>query len=324
MIFKFSFALLIAGAASGLGSQAAANSLDQPGSLLLFPVFDNSRLSAYTITVTNTNSDMTQLGNLLAGTVDVEFVYIEQSDCLEFNRTRRLTPNDTITVLTRFDNPNDQRGYVYVFAKSPTTGQAIVWNWLEGDSTALGAIPIIAADLPPVVYKAPGVQGSNTDLDSDGIRDLNGSEYEVSADELHIPRFVAGLHSSLILINLTGGPAFTAVANFLAYNDNEEVFSGQVSFDCWDRRFLDDISGIFTNDFLLSTNHNPNESAFGFETGWIRIWGQIAFSSATQISRPAILVVRVDDAAFASLPYGIGENSKGDLVPHGPFGDLSP
>ncbi len=324
MISKFSLALLVAGAAFGLGSQAAANSLDKPGSLLLFPVFDNSRLSAYAITVTNTNSDTNQQGNLLAGTVDVEFVYIEQEDCLEFNRTRRLTPNDTLTVLTRLDNPNASRGYVYVFAKSPTTGQAIVWNWLEGDSIALGIIPLIASDLPPVVYSAPGAQGSNTDLDSDGIRDLNGLEYAVSADELHIPRFIAGIGSSLILINLTGGPSFTAVANYLAYNDNEEVFSGQVSFDCWDRRHLSDISGIFTNDFLLSTNHNPNESYSGHETGWIRIWGSIAFSSAAQIARPAILVVRVDDAAFASLPYGIGENPRGDLVPHGPFGDLSP
>ena len=106
---KFLTALLVAGTAFGLGSQASADSLDKPGSLLLFPYFDNSRGQSSFVTVTNTNSDFNQNGQLFAGTVDVEFVYIDGESCLEFNRTRRLTPNDTITVNTYLDNPNDPR-----------------------------------------------------------------------------------------------------------------------------------------------------------------------------------------------------------------------
>src|SRR5436189_651949 len=78
--------LALAGVAfAGLALSASADSLDRTGSLLLNPLFDNNRGGIYTITVTNTNNDTTPLpsGLLLAGTVDVEFVYINGSDCLE-------------------------------------------------------------------------------------------------------------------------------------------------------------------------------------------------------------------------------------------------
>jgi hypothetical protein len=70
---------------------------------------------------------------------DVEYVYIgrigangQVLDCLETNRTRRLTPRDTITLITKNDNPNAVQGYVYVFAKSKFTGRAIVHDFLSG------------------------------------------------------------------------------------------------------------------------------------------------------------------------------------------------
>ena len=325
---KFLTALLVAGSAFAMGTTAQANSLDKPGSLLVFPYFNNGynpqtdTVGSGTtfITVTNTNSDFNQAGQLFAGTVDVVFVYINGEDCLEFNRTRRLTPNDTITVSSVLDNPNDLRGYVYVFAKSPTTGQAIVWNHLEGDSIIFSTSRAIVTNVPPVVYAGIGANGTTTDDDGDGIRDLNGLEYAASAQELHVPRFIATPFSGLILLGLTGS-RFTTIVNFLAYNDNEEAFSGQTAFDCWDYRYLEDISGVFTNAFLLSTNHNVQETGVSGETGWIRMVGATAFSTAQQRSNPAFLAVRVDTSIFGSLPYGVGENTNGDLLVLGPFYD---
>jgi hypothetical protein len=329
----------------GLALSASADSLDRTGSLLLFPLFDNNRGGIYTITVTNTNGDSTPLptGLLQAGTVDVEFIYINGSDCLEFNRTRRLTPNDTITVTTRFDNPNQAAGYAYVFAKSPTTGKAIKFDWLAGDSFHVAPALVGGVDLPPVVFKAGSAlaAGANTDVDNDGVRDLNGIEYEKVSDELIVPRFVSDYPGSsapaLILIGLTG-QSFTTIVNFLIYNDNEEVFSAQYSFDCWDRVLLRDISGAFTNIFLQSTNHNLNESVFFLggttalgavlETGWFRMDGAVASSTAATVVDPAFLAVRIEVinggvAAGASLPYGVGEQANGDLIQHGPFPDAN-
>ncbi len=323
---KILLSLLVAGSALGLGSQAQAqsNSLDKPGSLLIFPYFNNSVGSQTYITVTNTNSDFNQNGQLFAGTVDVEFVYIGGEDCLEYNRTRRLTPNDTVTVSSFIDNPNALRGYVYAFAKSPASGAAISWNWLEGDSIILSPLRSIVTNVPPVVYTAIGANGTATDGDGDGLRDMNNVEYSANAQELHIPRFVAHPGSGLILIGLTGS-RFTTIVNYLAYNDNEEAFSGQISFDCWDYRFLSDISGIFSDSFLQgSTNDNDLETGVAnSETGWIRMVGATAFSTAQQRSNPAFLAVRIDITTFASLPYGIGTNLNGDLLVIGPFHDTN-
>ncbi len=358
---RFSSVALAGVAFLGLAVQASADSLDRTGSLLVFPLFDNNRGGIYTLTVTNTNPDSTPLptGQLLVGTVDVEFVYIDGKDCLEFNRTRRLTPNDTITVTTLLDNPNQVAGYAYVFAKSPTTGKAIKFDWLAGDSFHVAPALAGGVDIPPVVFRAASglAAGANTDVDNDGVRDLNGSEYERVSDELVFPRFIAHFQPfsvpTLVLIGLTG-KSFQTIANFLVYNDNEEVFSAQYAFDCWDRVRLADINGAFTHTFLTTTNHNVNEGVnlFGqmvqgglLETGWFRMDGAVAFSTAATVQDPAFLAVRLDSivtfnqpnsfgkgepgptfgsvASGASLPYGVGEQSNGDLVQHGPFADAN-
>lgn len=307
---------LLSTAAVGLAlaATAQANSIDRAGSLLVFPYFSNNSGSTTFLTVTNSNADA-------AGTIDVEFVYINGDDCLEFNRTRRLTPNDTITVSTVLDNPNDRRGYVYAFAKSTTTGAPVSFNFLEGNSIVLSASDSLSTNIAPVVYAAVPAQGANTDVDGDGNRDMNGAEYASSANEIHIPRFVADTNSSLIVLGLTGAQ-FRTVISFLAYNDNEEAFSGQFTVDCWDIRRLPNISGVFTESFLESTNHNVGETGVsGTETGWIRLVGQTAFSTAAQRSNPAFIAMSIDSGSFSSLPYGNGTNNNGDLLVLGPFAD---
>jgi len=236
------------------------------------------------------------------------------------------------------DNPNSTQGYVYVFAKSPTTGRAIKFDWLAGDSFIIAPNVIGAIDISPIVFKAGSglAAGAQTDLDNDGRRDLNGLEYEQVSDELIVPRFIADAgflvsHPQLILVGLTG-QSFTTIINFLIYNDNEEVFSAQYQFDCWTRVDLVDISGVFTQDFLENTNQNPAEALVlgphSLETGWFRMDGNIAFSSADTVADPAFLAVRIDRlalgiASVSSLPYGVGEQANGDLVNHGPFADTN-
>ncbi len=317
---KMAFA---AAALSGMSLSAFASAgAPEAGSLLLYPCFDSNRGSDTLITVVNTSSDFNQVGNLFAGTVDVEFVYVNKADCQEFNRTRRLTPNDELTVIARLDNPNQREGYLYVFAKSPLTGQAISWNHLIGISQVDSAVGT-AVDVNPYVFKAIGAQGAATDVNSDGLRNLDGVEYEAAPDRLQVPRFIGQgpAESVLVLINLTGAARFTAVVDFLIYNDNEEVFSAQYDFVCWKKVDLDRISGAFTNSFLLSTNHNLLETV-GAETGWFRLNGNIAFSSADSENDPAILAAlfeRFNGGNTGELPFTTGTQTNGELVSHSVF-----
>lgn len=325
-------------AALGLASSALANGRN-PGSLLLFPEFDNRSSHLTLLTVTNTNTGVNADGS--NGTVRVEFVYIGRYglggtslNCLETNRTETLTANDTLSLITEVHNPQHEQGYVYAFAKDRVTGKAKVFNHLIGNLMTLESWDTLEYSMNPVVFKGIGnAQTGVTDLDNDNVRDLDGVEYEAVPEEILIPRFLGSgdqFRSELILIGLSGGAAFDTIADFWVYNDNEEAFSAQYQFRCWDRVRLDRINGVFTQDFLAnSTNHAANEivGASDVESGWMRVYGGTAFSTAEQILNPAVyavLVERIAGYGAADLPFeSVATQNNGDLLPRGIFGDPS-
>jgi hypothetical protein len=329
--------------ALGLATAALADGRN-PGSLLLYPEFDNRTLNVTLLTVTNTNSDFTPTpSGGFNGSVRVEFVYIGKYapgggtlTCLEFNREHLLTPNDTLTLLTSAHNPGQEQGFVYVFAKDPTTGQAIVFNHLIGNVITLNGLFSLDYSMNPVSFLGIGSgAGTPTDADGDGRRDLDGTEYENVTDEIYIPRFLGqggSFASELILVGLAGGRAFDTIVNFLIYNDNEEAFSAQYLFRCWDRVSLGTINGAFRQDFLVNTNQNQQEilGAPTRESGWFRVFGATAFSTAEQIIDPAIYAVLVEiigTHGAADLPFespAINEPRNGALFATGPFGDGDP
>jgi hypothetical protein len=310
-----------------------------PGSLLLYPEFDNRAGTVTVLTVTNTNDDISPAaGNPLAqaGTVRVEFKYIGKYDndyneinCEEFNREAVLTPNDTLTLITNAHNPQHEQGYVYVFAKD-MSGASTVHNYLIGNILTVDGFSSFEYSVNPIAFDGVGDEGSATDVDGDGHHDLDGVEYSEAADEILIPRFLGQggyYQSELILVALSGGSAFSTTLDFLIYNDNEEVFSSEYTFDCWDQVHLLEISGIFDNEFLASfTNQNPAEvlGAPEVESGWMRIDGGIANSTVQSINDPAfaaVLVERISDKGASDLPFENGSQDNGDLLPRSIHGD---
>ena len=312
---KYVLTGLTALAGLGMASDAVAGGRN-PGSLLLYPEFDNREGDVTLLTITNVADS--------GDDVTVEFVYIGRYDqqggdvqCEEFNRNAVLTPNDTLTLITNYHNPQHEQGYVYAFAKDEA-GEPMAHNFLIGNLMTIDGIDRFEYSMNPVAYE--GLAG---DLNGNGLRDMDGSEYEQNAQEILIPRFMGqgqGYHSELIFIGLTGGAAFSTTVDFLIYNDNEEVFSSEYTFECWDRVELADISGIFRNSFLQDfTNHASNEilGAPGRESGWMRMEGHHASSTSTTLSDPAIYAVLVEKIGMrgaADLPFENGQNGNGALL----------
>jgi len=208
-----------------------------------------------------------------------------------------------------------------------------VHNALVGNALVINGINALSYSYNPYAFLGVGDEGTATDHDGDGRRDLNNIEYSCAPDEILVPRFFGQdtqFVSQLVLVNLTGGSQFTAIANFLGYNDNEEVFSAQESFVCWEKRRLTQISGSFDQSFLAQTNNAPNEilGATTRESGWFRIHGSIAYSSAATIDDPAILALLVESTGpgnvAADLPFEAGSNMNGDLILEGIFPDSTP
>lgn len=312
----------------------------QPGSLLLFPEYMNGPGRLSLLTVTNSNCDT------LEGAVNIEYRYIDGEDCSKNDRTALLTPCDTLSLLTNVHTDAGQ-GYAYVYAKSVvntdanSNGDPIVFNHLIGQVTIIDSWNSLDYSVNAVSFQATGAEGESTDLDLDGVRDLDGAEYSPAPDRILIPRFLGSgagpspvNDSELILIALSGGRSFVStdvnpsggtVVDFLIYNDNEEVFSAEHRFDCWAKPRLVDISNVFLNDFLLNATFNdPNESIGGREAGWMVLDGGVANSVADSIEDPAIyavLIEHVGPTASADLPFEYCSQTNGDLLPSGIFGD---
>jgi hypothetical protein len=314
---------------TALSSSAVASDGRNPGSLLLYPEFDNRAGIVSVVTITNVDVSKR------APDVLVEFRYIgrfgpngQDLGCAEFNRLRTLTPGDTFTAITNFDNPQHAQGYVYAYARLQS-GDPIVHNWLTGNLMTVSGIEIFEYSVNPVAYRGIG-NGVETDLDGDGFLDMNGCEYSANPDQILFPRFFGqgGVFASeLILIGLSGGTAFDTTVDFLIFNDNEEIFSSEHTFRCWERTPLSAISGIFNTIFLRDwTNHDTLEMLGEptIETGWLLAQGAIANSPGTSIQKPsiyAVLVERVGNRGAADLPFEKGTRTNGELLPRSINGD---
>jgi len=320
-LVRAALALVITATASWAGGR-------NPGSLLVFPEYDNLDGRISLLTITNTNSDLVQ------GSVYVEVVWLDGTPgspflCAETNQTYRLTPNDTLTLLSANANPNAQRGFAYAFAKD-VAGRAIAFDWLIGDTLLID--PVFALDyaVTPLTFSSARPQNQPTDVDGDGRRDLDGIEYEAAPDRILVPRFLgqgALATSELVLISLTGGSQFTTLVDFLVYNDNEEVFSRNYTFRCWTKVPLATISSQFSQAFLSMSNQDVAEIV-GYplqESGWFEIDGALAWSSAAQFFDPAILAFVIETAnarSGAELAFTAGTQTNGALFPNGILGDV--
>jgi len=323
---------------------ASASSLlagnNEAGSLLIYPTYENSGQTADLTFLTVTNTNVTE-------DVAVEFIYIDGETCLEINRTEELTPLDTLTVITLYHNPNPGAGYVYAFAKESVVGDPISFNYLVGDSEVLtGFFPVFARldAMSAHSFQAIGADGSPTDLNGNGMRDLDGTEYSMAPDEIVVPRFWGYRDSGklltatgLTLISLTGGSQFSTTVDFLVYNDNEQAFSTEYTFDCYTRIGLKDVSTLFTQNFLENyTNDDPDEVQWWFNsTGWFTMNGAVANSMTTSIPDPAVLAHVTHVAAMggkgdlgvgplarsSQIPFHRGTQSNGSLLAHSQSGN---
>jgi hypothetical protein len=297
-----------------MASQAMAEGRN-PGSLLLYPEFDNRAGVVTVLTITNTDA--------AGDDVAVEFVYIGRYDnqgdvdCEEFNRVVTLTPNDTLTLITNAHNPQHEQGYVYAFARTGVNAP-VAHNYLIGQVMTVDGLDAFEYAVNAVSYL-----GFNPGLNNNGLRRLDGLQYGTNPAEILVPRFLGqgmAYNSELILIGLTGGAQFDTTVDFLIYNDNEEEFSAEHTFYCWDRVHLMDISMIFENQFLANFTDNAANEILGaphIEAGWFKFWGSSASSSSTTLIDPAVygvLVERIGNRGAADLPFETGENTTGALL----------
>jgi len=303
---RFSIASLALLGAAALAPSALADGRE-PGSVLLYPIQQSALLNPGVFNIVN----VTNTNRAGSGETDVHFEYVNVTksptpflfaDCNIADRVETLTPADTLSVLTSCHNGAlDAQGYLVVSARNPDLVDTY-WSF----NHLIGSEQLVTAgggmySLNALPFTSPLPQGTNTDLDQDGLRDFDGSEYEGIADELYIDSFIGVLGGDIVLVGLLGGEYLINV-NFIIYNDDEFQLSGQYSFACWTRTPLAAISGYFTEAGLSTTANDPGElditcdGVDDVETGWalVRPINALSITSPT-VTNPAVLGALAND-----------------------------
>jgi hypothetical protein len=287
---------LVAGmTAAALAAPSVAQPLHaQPGSYLIYPLFNSSDGNNTVITVTNTNQSELSCGNgFRRGDVGVLFVYINGITCAESNTEEFLTAADQIVVLAAQHNPNQEAGFLTVEARDPETGLPIDFDHLIGSAIVVNSEFDFEWAYTP--YPFQGLPGGATphgfdacnrpftDVPSSGnygTADFNGAELSSFPATLYLDQFFGegnpasrpavffenALYVMSTSTNLTG-------VRLLGWNNNEKRFSRTFDFRCWTEATLGEITNAVTQA-NLSVDGDMGE-LFGVATGWLQLEPQV-------------------------------------------------
>lgn len=223
----------------------------QPGSFLVFPLFDVYEGHGTRLRITNihkSSSVQVQLNVVCPGTKDDNFC-----DALDIHV--ELTPYETKVIKVDELNPPCKEGFIVAFAENGNH-EAVAWNYLIGsyhiDYSAGGyeasqAIAIQSVKEDGAVLGADGeLQFGPGEPDSD--QDYAGLGTKLFTDFLssHHERGTRG--SELVLLTLdtvAGSHNPTTHVGIKFFNEKEVPFSTSWQYVCWTRVMLDDIDFNF-------------------------------------------------------------------------------
>lgn len=305
--------------AQAQGNPCVGNNRREPASMLIFPLYDAGKRGFSIHCVTNTDTTPAGFGQA-GGTTNVMFEYVMadiDSDplhplsCGIVDRVETLTPADTLCVTSICHVPNVSEGYLVVTAQDPFQFKTD-WshNYLVGSEfviTFSGAVYTINA----YGVKSPIPKGQPTDVSpTDGLRQLNGAEYDAVSDRLIIDNVLAIGRQDLILINLTGKPAANNTVRFDIWNDNEYPLSTVINFNCWFESAIDTVSPVFDQDFLANLPNDPTEldtncdGVGEWETAWAFIDSINVSSAQGHVANDGALIGAVTTGVSTLLHGG--------------------
>ena len=296
-------------ASAPVWEEAVRMSEFEPGSALIFPLYDARDGGSITIhTVTNLNYSRVRADNTyLSGDVMLHYFYFSATECLVFNRYEFLTPGDTLSVVASDHNPENDYGYMLVRAEDPETGLMIDFDYLIGDQVVVDPRGNYVWTIPAMGFRAltqerfdanvmiPDQSGTghaftdiaSNDGDEDEECDFNGYEYAYFPDKLLISSFFeesAQISTELILLTPLD-PLAKITLSFWFFNNEETRFSRSFQFSCFWNGSLSEISNIVRN-----LEGDPDELPLPLETGWAVIDGKRATLGSNIISNdPPVL-----------------------------------
>ncbi len=251
----------------------------EPGSALVFPLFDSAPGAGTVICVTNLNDDNVYCPtqDTRAGDVMLHYIYVADETWVEFDRFELLTPGDTLCVLADNHNPEMERGFLIVVAVDVNDmSKNIDFDYVIGSAIVVQSGLNFLWSYTPYAFEGnpnssdpSACDRDATDSDGDGALDFDGDEYPYFPAELYIDSFFeeGGNFTNQLVLLTTAGANYTAEVDFLFWNNIEQKFSRSFDFQCWWTGALSDISAIVNGLGGDAEELGVNE----VETGWASI-----------------------------------------------------
>lgn len=241
----------------------------QPGSVLVFPKFDESENTATQLRITNTH-DSAYVGVRLDIICPGVKGFKAESRCETTDVHRRISPHGT-EVIDVGPYAQCDEGFVVAIAEEapltatqPSSGSAISWNYLTGSYHIITSDGAEADQAIAIQSIAP--DGTLLDPEGDGLQfgpDGTGSQDYVALGTTLYTDFRAGgvvedqpeeqLGSELVLLSLdtiVGAQNPPTLVNINFWNENQVQYSASVEYVCWTRVPLEEISELFLADNL--------------------------------------------------------------------------
>jgi hypothetical protein len=209
--------------------------------------------------------------------------------CQRSDTDEDLTPADTLTVLARGHNPNQELGYLVVEARDPETNRPIDYDFLIGSALVVNsefdfqwaytpfAFEGLPLGLPPLAGASdcdhPFIEAAGTD--SAAFQDFNGLEYSFFPDVLLLDQFFGegvpggspvAFGNRLFLMSTDPGDTDIFL---VGYNNNERRFSRTFGFDCYLATSLGELTQAVTQQNLASGSDGAELQ--GISTGWLKL-----------------------------------------------------
>jgi hypothetical protein len=261
-----------------LSSVAAAEPVHlQPGSVLIFPLYDSTPGAGTLFCVTNVNTSNLYCpeSDYREGDVLLHYQYVAGDNCFEFDRYEMLTPGDTLCVIADLHNPEAEKGFLVVSAADPETLEKETFDFLIGSAIVVQSDLNILWSYTPyaflggVPYVPCGVGW--TDNDGDEALDFNNVEYSTFPRSLMLDMFFEErpVFMNQLTLMSTTGQDYIAEVNFWFWNNIEERFSRTFKFVCWWSGMLSEISQVVTD----LGGDEEEMGAPPIQNGWIQIEG---------------------------------------------------
>jgi hypothetical protein len=252
-------------------SHAQTNRLNEPGSILVYPLIDNINYTTIIDIVNRGDVDVWLQGYMIThppgAPDDFEkkdfFIHLTQKEPFYWNTSQAYDRTDADGITTQIQGFAGRKGFMFVWAvDSEKTAIEIDWDWLKGDAKIYR---------PPRAFQYNAIPHQALAIVGDRVLNLDGVEYSAATSQVMCEGFaenwVPGLGGTLAVANLdidfihSIQPDFDI--NILVWNQNEVPQDRHLHFSQFQQYDLTtdlqlDIHQIFTPKWhFATTSTNP-------------------------------------------------------------------